>query len=185
MISIPNPTKKITLNFSLEQVKKTILRIPVMSYPKYKLTSKNDIINLITLECFELLSLGVYVDLTLNSLEDNKTEINIEVRRKLGSFDESIEVQKASEHIINLINMIGSEVITMSDDEFNTKYSANITKIHSDISNAQKPWYAQKMVANAYIILGICTLPFIIGIIILPLGIYAKVKQKKYNKENN
>lgn len=158
MFSIPNPTKKIIINFSLEHVKKSILRIPIVSYPKYKLTSTNDIINLITLECFELLSLGVYIDLTLSSIEDNKTEINIEVRRKLGSFDNSIEMQNASEHIINLINLIGSESITMTDEDFCKKYS------------------------NTLLILGILTVPIIIGIIILPIGIYAKIKQNNYNK---
>lgn len=181
MFNIPNPTKKITLDFSLETVKTAILRTPIISYPKYKLHSSNDIINLITLECFEFLSLGVYIDFLLTSV-DNKTEVNIEIRRKLGSFDNSVEIQKASEHMVNLMNLI-SQCISLTDDEFNKTHQATISQIQLDLTNSQIPWYAKKNVANIYLITGIILLPIFVGVFILPLGIYAKVKQIKYNKK--
>ena len=62
--------------------------------------------NQYTLEASEFLSLGVFIDINLNEVSPTKTEINIEVRRKLGAFDTWVEVQNANEHIQNLINAI-------------------------------------------------------------------------------
>jgi hypothetical protein len=59
-----------------------------------------------TFGSLEFLSLGVYIDINLNSLLENKTEIIIEVRRKIGAFDKMIEVQKANKHIETLFNGI-------------------------------------------------------------------------------
>ena len=59
----------------------------------------------------------------------------------------------------------------------------NLDAIIENINKAKeendKPWYAKKNVATAYIILGIVTLPFLIGFLILPLGIYARNKNKQ------
>jgi hypothetical protein len=103
----------------------------------------------------------------------------MEIRRKIGSFDTDVEVQNANYHFKDLIEHL-SQVIVLSDADFDKKYSAIIENINKAKEENDKPWYAKKNVATAYIILGIVTLPFLIGFLILPLGIYARNKNKQY-----
>lgn len=101
--AIANPTKKVTIEFPISQVKDAVLNIPKV-YKKYRLEKQNPMFNQYTLEASEFLSLGVYIDINLTSVGDNRTEVNIEVRRKLGAFDNWVEVQNANEHIQKLID---------------------------------------------------------------------------------
>jgi len=182
MISILNPKKEITIDFPIEKVKSSISKIYITSDGKYRIHDENDILNQVILECFEGLSLGVYIDFNMTKISDISTKITIEIRRKLGSFDNSIEVQNANYHLQDLTKYL-SEIVKLSDVEFEVKYAQNMQKIKEDEMDASKPWYAQRYVANAWLILGICTLPLIIGIIILPIGIYAKAKKSKYDNK--
>lgn len=120
LFSIPNPTKKITIDFSLDKIKKGINRIPKYTSNKYKITSFNESFNIYTLESLEFLSLGVFIDINLTIINENKTEINIEVRRKIGTFDQNYEVTQANGHITKLISML-SELIVLSDIDFENK----------------------------------------------------------------
>lgn len=101
--AIPNPTKKVTIDFSVDKVKQGIKDIP-KAMSKYKFTKENQMFNQITLEASEFLSLGVFIDFNLNPVSDNRTEINLEVRRKMGAFDNWVEVQNANEHIQKLFD---------------------------------------------------------------------------------
>lgn len=101
--AITNPTKKVTIEFPISQVKDSVLNIPKV-YKKYRLEKQNPMFNQYTLEASEFLSLGVFIDINLNEVSPNKTEINIEVRRKLGAFDTWVEVQNANEHIQKIID---------------------------------------------------------------------------------
>lgn len=183
MFTIPNPKKTITIDFSIEQVMTSIPRVQIASDNKYKLTEVNPIFNQVILECLEFLSLGVFIDFNLVKKSDTSTEITIEIRRKIGSFDTDVEVQRASYHFTDLVKYL-SEVIILSETDFNKKYSAIIENINKAKEEDDKPWFAKKNVATVYIILGIVTLPFLIGFLILPLGIYARNKNKQYLNNN-
>lgn len=101
--AIANPTKKVTIEYPMSQVKDAVLNIPKV-YKKYRLEKQNPMFNQYTFEASEFLSLGVYIDINLTSVGDNRTEVNMEVRRKLGAFDNWVEVQNANEHIQKLID---------------------------------------------------------------------------------
>jgi hypothetical protein len=105
--AIPNPKKTISIDKPLSVVKDIIPLITQIN-PKYKSNSTNEILNLYTLEATEFLSLGVYIDIALSSQSENKTEINVEIKRKVGSFDQSHEVNKANEHIKLIFEAIGN-----------------------------------------------------------------------------
>jgi TM2 domain-containing membrane protein YozV len=75
-----------------------------------------------TYSASELLSLGVYIDINLNELSPSKTEINLEIRRKVGTFNESHEVTLANQHINKIIGHI-STLMQKSDEEI-SKLSA-------------------------------------------------------------
>ena len=100
MFSLPNPKKTITIEFSIDQVMKGIPRISAASDTKYNVTEINATFNQVTLECSEFLSLGVYIDINLAKKSDTSTEVTIEIRRKIGSFDNAVELQNANYHFM-------------------------------------------------------------------------------------
>jgi hypothetical protein len=101
--AIANPTKKVTIDFPISRVKDSVRNISKV-YKKYTMEKENPMFNQFTLQASEFLSLGVFIDINLSEQGDNRTEINIEVRRKMGAFDEWIEVQNANNHIQNIID---------------------------------------------------------------------------------
>jgi len=106
--AIPNPTRKVTVNFSIDKVKQAIKDYPLFKQKKtYRMFETHETMNFFILETLEFLSLGVYIDVNLNEVSETKTEIAVEVRRKLGAFDEWYEVQYAGDHINNLITGLG------------------------------------------------------------------------------
>ncbi|WP_430827188.1 TM2 domain-containing protein [Chryseobacterium indologenes] len=105
VFAIPNKKKTLHVDFSLDRIKECAKNITLIN-SKYRLFSSNEIFNQFTYESFEFLSLGVYIDINLNSVSDNKTEISIEIRRKIGTFNESHEVTHANDHIVNIVNYL-------------------------------------------------------------------------------
>ena len=117
--AIANPTKKVTVEFPLSKVQEGVLNISKI-YKEYKLEKQNPMFNQYTFEASEFLSLGVYIDINLSQVSDNRTEIQIEVRRKLGAFDNWVEVQNANEHIQKIIDGI-SKTFTGDTKEIKEK----------------------------------------------------------------
>lgn len=183
MFTIPNPKKTITIEFPIEKVMNAIPKINIASDTKYKVSEINETFNQVILECLEFLSLGVFIDFNLVKKSETSTEITIEIRRKIGSFDTDVEVQNANYHFTDLLKYL-SEIIVLSDIDFNKKYSSIIENVNKTKEEDNKPWFAKKYVANLYIILGIVTIPFLIGFLILPVGIYAKMQKNKYLAAN-
>jgi TM2 domain-containing membrane protein YozV len=99
---ISNPKKELTVNYNILKIKK------VLQYISFTLYEENPSINYYTFTANEFLSLGVYIDITLNEKSDNKTEITIEVRRKLGSFDQSYEISKANTYINKILKELST-----------------------------------------------------------------------------
>jgi hypothetical protein len=114
--AISNPKKIIVVDLSIDKVKVGVERITLLS-GKYKFTKSNPIFNQTTFEATEFASLGVYIDINLSSQSENKTEITIEIRRKIGSFDKSHEVTRANQHIENLLEIL-SKGISYTEAEF-------------------------------------------------------------------
>ena len=133
---IPNPTKKVTIDFPLDQVKEGVKRIPSL-LKKYKMFKTNEAFNVYTLEASEFLSMGVYIDINLTPVADTRTEFNVEVKRKLGSFDHWVEVQNANEHIDKLITGL-SKTMTSSSEELE-KLEVVETKNEADAKASRWP----------------------------------------------
>jgi hypothetical protein len=108
--AIPNPKKSLIIDFSIEQLKSTIEYVAVLN-TKYKLNSKNDILNTYTFEAMEFLSLGIYADISFSKQDETRTEVTIEIRRKVGAFDQAHEVSNANEHISTLFGLISNCVV--------------------------------------------------------------------------
>ena len=89
--AIPNPKKSFDVDFSSQKIIDTIPYIPLVNN-KYKFTSKNDVLKTYRFEALEFLSLGIYVDISISTISDSRSKIEIEVSRKIGAFDQSFEV---------------------------------------------------------------------------------------------
>jgi len=137
--SIPNPKKTFIIPFAISKTFDAIQIITKLN-KKYKLTKSNVAFNSATLEASELLSLGVYIDFNLTEISEMKTEVNIEVKRKLGSFDESHEVTYANEHISTLTDEL-SNALTKSDQEIESIKKSIVNEAIKNKDNSNKSWY--------------------------------------------
>ncbi len=81
--------------------------------------------NQYTLDGSEFLSLGVYIDFNLTSVTDNRTDVAIEVRRKLGAFDNWVEVQNANEHIQKIMDGLSKILTSPNGQVEQVKESSN------------------------------------------------------------
>ncbi len=125
--AVPNPKKTITIDFPIKKLKETIVFIPLTKEKTFKFTSKNEVFNLYTFETTELLSLGVYIDISLSEVSENKTTIEIEVRRKIGAFDKSFEITNANSHISKIIELI-SLCVSLTDEKIESLKKSTTTE---------------------------------------------------------
>ncbi|MFK7048948.1 hypothetical protein FLACOL_01303 [Flavobacterium columnare] len=176
--AIPNPKKSTQVDFPIEKVKLSVQNISLRNN-KYKFYKSNEIFNQYTFESSEFLSLGVYVDINLNKITEDKTEITVEIRRKIGTFNQSYEIINANEHIEKTFECIAF-LITKSPEEIEQyKVSQTVQKVssksnHNSKNNfengLEKPWYEK----TGLVIL-LCVLFF-------PVGLYALWKNSTISK---
>jgi hypothetical protein len=103
--AIPNPRKTITIDFPIEQVKVAARNIDkVMKFCHFR--EENDMFNSYKFSRSEFLSLGAFININLNSVGNSKTQVDVEISRQMGAFDEWVEVQKANKHVEETINSI-------------------------------------------------------------------------------
>lgn len=108
MSMIPNPKKNVTIDFTMAEIKNCLDKFPTYFKSKYVLVQKNDLLNQYTFSALDFLSLGVYIDINLNFITETKTDIIVEIRRKIGATDEWVDVQKANNHIQIFFNNIST-----------------------------------------------------------------------------
>jgi hypothetical protein len=117
-IMIPNPKKEVQVDYPIGDVKSAFQKFPQVN-GKYTLESYNEIMKMFQFSSFEFMSLGVFVDVSLNQISETKTKIDIEVKRKVGAFDEWYEVQQANTHIDTILKDV-SEIILNPNIEVST-----------------------------------------------------------------
>ena len=125
---IPNPKKNIIIDKDINSIKESISLISLL-HPKYKTTSSDDMLKQYTFEATELLSLGVYIDINITSLEEDKTDVSVEIRRKIGSFDKSHEVTNANGKIQKVFELISKGLQMSEDDVAQLKESRKVEKV--------------------------------------------------------
>jgi hypothetical protein len=120
--AIPNPKKTFQIDRRAEDVNTALENLNL--YTKvYKLNKANPLLKLYTFEATETLSLGVYIDITFAKISDTTTDVTIEVRRKIGSFDKSYEVSNANTHISSLSELLTTS-LTNDPTEKRAEYDA-------------------------------------------------------------
>jgi hypothetical protein len=163
--TIPNPKKSFQIDKSINEIYMAIEHLPLFTQ-KYKIFKSNKTLNLFTYEATELLSLGVYIDINCSSLTESKTEITIEVRRKVGSFNQSHEVTLANTHIVKITDLIAESVGTdeqeriqkaemivankkEKEDELKQKIEENKRKAEEERQNNPFLYYSKQVILIA------------------------------------
>lgn len=130
--AIPNPKKSLSVSYNLDYTKLAIEHL-VLFNNKYKLFKTDSILNKCIYDTTEFLSLGVYIDISSVFINENTTQITIEIRRKIGSFDQSHEVTLANNHISNIENLISQSLGMKEGDRIQ-----KMKEITDEIENKEK-----------------------------------------------
>jgi hypothetical protein len=115
LYSIPNLNESFSMEYSIPQIKDSIALIPLFD-KKYRISLPDECPNRVTLESKEFLNSAVFVDFNLATIQENKTDVTLEIRRKKRSFDQHYEVTNAFIHIDKLIEQL-SKAILLNDTE--------------------------------------------------------------------
>jgi DNA-directed RNA polymerase subunit RPC12/RpoP len=135
---IPNPKKSVTIQFPFDDVKEGIKYIPDM-FPSYFLFNLNEVMNIYTFSATETLSAGVYIDVAVVKLSEATTQLDIEIRRKIGAFDTMAEVHNANTHIQNIITLVSNFLgySEVSKQVLRDKYKAEIASTTTFIGSTE------------------------------------------------
>jgi len=156
--TVPNPQKSFQVD-KPENVVADALKHLNLYTNKFKFESANEMLKQYTFSTTEFLSLGVYIDVNYSFVSENKTQITIEVRRKVGAFDKPHEISNANRHINEL-----SECLSLS---LNSDHLATKEKIQTLIKENQEKDERRK--AKNPIWFWICKHPYltIFGLLLL------------------
>jgi len=132
--AIPNPTKSITVNQSVEVVKEVVKNLPKtmsqLGHLGYTSSKSDDFMGMYTISKTETLSLGVNINVMVNGNQDTTT-IDVEIARAIGAFDSWVEVSNANHHMRKLLETISyglnpdPNVKLLTDEEVQSKENSN------------------------------------------------------------
>lgn len=133
--AISNPKKTFDIDFDSKEVFEKTQYLPLIT--KFKFTSKNEVLKTYRFESFEFLSFGVYVDVSISSISEGRSKVEIEILRKIGAFDKSYEVSEAGRHIVEISEAISKCIV------LNVEQIENLQKRIAEAQNVQanKKWY--------------------------------------------
>jgi hypothetical protein len=108
--AIPNPTKTITLKGNEDEVNRLLRKVcPYLNeniksgYYEIKL---DETLGKLEIGKTEFLSLGARIIIETNYKTEDSTEINFEIQRQVGAFDQTYEISYANEHLSNAVEAI-------------------------------------------------------------------------------
>ncbi len=143
--AIPNPKKSFDIDFNSKEVFEKIEYLPLIT--KFKFTSKNEVLKTYRFESFEFLSFGVYIDVSISSISERRSKVEIEILRKIGAFDKSYEVSEAGRHIVEISEGI-SKCIVLTAEQVETFQNRAIRaqEVMNEIAaaKANRKWYVKK-----------------------------------------
>lgn len=125
---INNPTKSIVLNAPIEMVEKALDSIQQtlskVNINNLTLDKKVSLTNSYELSASEPLSMGSQVLVNIQP-QDGKTQLNMEVRRKMGAFNTSVEIQLAGQHMDKVLKAIELYLNPPSEEEVQKQAQIN------------------------------------------------------------
>ena len=121
--AIANPTKSLSLNFPVDVVKDVVKNLvnhlSSKGYNGYTKEIDDDIISRYKFAKSEFLSLGSYINIMIDG-DDTKTTVSIEMSRKMGAYDNWVEVSNANRQMTEILEAI-SYGLNPNKDEIKTE----------------------------------------------------------------
>lgn len=105
LYSIPNLNESFSMEYSIPQIKDSIALIPLFD-KKYRISLPDECPNRVTLESKEFLNSAVFVDFNLATVQENITDVTLEIRRNKRSFDAYYETTNTFININDLIEQL-------------------------------------------------------------------------------
>lgn len=102
LYSIPNLNESFSIEYSIPAIKDGIARIPFLD-TNYKLATLVESFDSVILETKEFLNSAVFVSFNLVPIQEHRTDVTIEIRRKKRSFDKNF---KGTNTFISIENLI-------------------------------------------------------------------------------
>ena len=129
---LPNPKKSFQVEKPSTEIQQAVEHLTLFT-KEYKLFKANPILNQYIFEASEFLSLGVYIEISCFTIAELRTEVIIEIKRKIGAFDQRHEISLANKHLTAITDLI-TESISIS----HTERLARLELIESNIKKATK-----------------------------------------------
>jgi hypothetical protein len=137
-----NPTKTLQLEKPVTEVRDALRFIPQLS-TKYQLVRENRALSLSTFEADEPFSAGVFIDLRYTKLSETQTTLQVEVYRKVGTFNANHKIVQAHEHIANMLSLLSE---SMALDAGERARLLNVAK-NTDAGGKATAGFAKKAVS--------------------------------------
>jgi hypothetical protein len=135
--AIPNPKKSFDIDFNSKEVFEKTQYLPLIT--KFKFHSKNEVLKTYRFESLEFLSFGVWVDISISSITEEKSKVEIEILRKIGAFDKSYEVSEAGRHIVELSEGI-TKCIVLTPEQIETIQKGIIEAQNKEANRKWHEW---------------------------------------------
>jgi hypothetical protein len=127
LYSIPHLNESFSMEYSIPQIKDSIALIPLLD-KKYRIVLAGESQDRVTLESKEFLNSAVFVDFNLATIQENKTDVTLKIRRKKRSFDQHFEVTNAFIQIDNLIEQLSKAIALRETEIHELKENQNFLK---------------------------------------------------------
>ena len=126
LFAVVIPQKEITIDFSIQDIKIAILKLPKM-LDNCKIINQNDILNRYDMRFTSFMSLGNKLSVTLTQLSENKTKITVDTTRMSGTFNESHEVTSADTDYTKMTDSLSKLLSNpnITDDEMKSNSDNN------------------------------------------------------------
>ena len=126
LFAVVIPQKEITIDFSIQDIKIAILKLPKM-LDNCKIINQNDILNRYDMQFTSFMSLGNKLSVTLTQLSENKTKITVDTTRMSGTFKESHEVTSADTDYTKMTDSLSKLLSNpnITDDEMKSNSDNN------------------------------------------------------------
>ena len=127
LYSIPHLNESFSMEYSIPQIKDSIALIPLLD-KKYRIALPDESPDRVTLESKEFLNSVVYVDFNLATIQENKTDVTLEIRRNKRSFDEYYETTNTFININDLIEQLYKAIALRETEIHELKENQNFLK---------------------------------------------------------
>jgi hypothetical protein len=135
--AIANPTKSLSLNFPVDVVKDVVKNLvnhlSAKGYNGYTKETDDDIISRYKFAKSEFLSLGSYINIMIDG-DDTKTTVSIEMSRKMGAYDDWVEVSNANRQMTEVLEAI-SYGLNPNKEEVKLQPVHNGGNTNTEVSN--------------------------------------------------